>query len=154
MTGKKLTDTEIKKALEYCSNPNNTCDKCILFNAKDDSCQCASNLRLQALDLINRLEKKNEAYKYYYEECLKDLKNANTENEKLKAKPIFVNSKIYDKQMEQKNIKAEARKEFAELVIKNICEQVNAPTPSESYIVEKCNQVIDETLKEMKENSN
>ena len=56
----KMTDTEIVKVLEYCSNPNNTCDKCILFNAKDDSCQCASNLRLRALDLINRLQKEKD----------------------------------------------------------------------------------------------
>lgn len=43
------------------------------------------------------------------------------------------------------------RKEFADSVIKNICEQVNAPTPSESYVVEKCNQVIDNLVKEMEE---
>ena len=46
-------------------------------------------------------------------------------------------------------IKAEAVKEFADLSIKRICEQVSAPTPSESYIVERCNQEIDNLLKEM-----
>lgn len=47
------------------------------------------------------------------------------------------------------NIKAEAVKEFEERAIKNICEKVYAPTPVQSCIVEKCNQVIIETAKEM-----
>ena len=46
-------------------------------------------------------------------------------------------------------IKAEAVKEFEERAIKNICEKVYAPTPVQSCIVEKCNQVIIETAKEM-----
>ena len=45
--------------------------------------------------------------------------------------------------------KSEAYKEFAELSIKRICEEVSAPIPSESYIVEKCNQTIDNLLKEL-----
>ena len=45
--------------------------------------------------------------------------------------------------------KAEAVKEFEERAIKNICEKVYAPTPVQSCIVEKCNQVIVETAEEM-----
>ena len=43
---------------------------------------------------------------------------------------------------------AEAVKEFVDLAIKTICEKVNAPSPTESYIVEKCNEVINNLLKE------
>lgn len=38
----------------------------------------------QIVDLINRLQDKNKAYKYYYDECLKDLKKSNKEIEKLR----------------------------------------------------------------------
>ena len=55
----------------------------------------------------------------------------------------------YTDQTAKETIKAEAIKEFADLAIKSICEKVSAPTPSESYIVEKCNQVIDDLVKEM-----
>lgn len=48
-----------------------------------------------------------------------------------------------------KEIKFETIKEFADLSIKRICEQVSAPTPSESYIVERCNEEIDNLVKEM-----
>ena len=49
--------------------------------------------------------------------------------------------------------RAEVIKEFADLSIKKICENVSAPTPSESYIVERCNQVIYNLVKEMTEPS-
>lgn len=45
----------------------------------------------------------------------------------------------------------EGAKGFADLVIKNICERVNAPMPSESYIVERCIEVIQNTVKEAAE---
>ena len=46
-------------------------------------------------------------------------------------------------------LKIGACQEFADLVIKDICEKVCAPTPSESYIVEKCNEIIQDRLKMM-----
>ena len=55
--------------------------------------------------------------------------------------------------LDKNKIKSEARKEFADLSIKKICEQVCAPTPTESYIVEKCNQTIENLLKEMESES-
>lgn len=45
-------------------------------------------------------------------------------------------------------IKAEAHKEFADLSIRRIYEEVSAPSPSESYIVEKCIQTIYNLMKE------
>ena len=142
MTDKKLTDKEIKKALEYCSNPNNTCDKCILFNAKDDSCQCASNLRLQALDYINRLEAEHENWQSAYMTEKQEIANleiefkamrgaANgfkAENERLRELLEEWKSEAYKVADEKDELycnaidrvrtaKAEARKEFAKLLI-------------------------------------
>jgi DNA-binding ferritin-like protein (Dps family) len=76
----------------------------------------------KALDLINRLQAE-----------IKDLQKVVIDD--------------YASEYDNK-IKAEAYKEFADLSIRRICEEVSAPTPSESYIVEKCNQTIDELLKE------
>lgn len=47
-----------------------------------------------------------------------------------------------------KKARAEAVKEFVDLAIKKICEKVNTPSPTESYIVEKCIETIDNLLKE------
>jgi hypothetical protein len=50
----KLTDAEVKKALEHCADVNSICETCILFNPKDDDCKCSRVLKRNALDLINR----------------------------------------------------------------------------------------------------
>lgn len=127
----KLTDAEVKKALEYCSQQGVTseCERCKVKG-------CRSELIKLALDLINRQEDKCKAYKHYYDECLKDLKNANAENENLKAevkrlqnayKQCAWERDIFAEDMKEeikkdcsylmldiKTIKAEAYKEFAE----------------------------------------
>ena len=92
-----MTDNEITKALEYCSNPNNTCEKCVLYVADDDSCECASKLRLAALDLINRQKAEIE--------MLRTSINVDLEN--------------YASEYDSK-IKAEAIKEFAERLKKEM----------------------------------
>ena len=115
----KMTDTEIKKALEYCSNPNNTCDKCILFNAKDDSCQCASNLRLQALDLINRLQAENKEWKSLVEVGELQYRKQKAEIEDLEKK---LKSQIQRNRLVRKKSKAEAYKECIEKVEEIICD--------------------------------
>lgn len=77
MTNNKLTDTEVKKALECCGKDD--CDNC-----PNTFGNCYANLAGYALDLINRYELEVEAWKHYYNECLTDLKNAHAEIEKLK----------------------------------------------------------------------
>lgn len=58
MTNKKLTDNEIKKALECCCK-NNNCEGCPLDYLTFSS-QCASELAIKSLDLINRLQTQNK----------------------------------------------------------------------------------------------
>lgn len=81
-----MTDSDIVKALECCSEisdyegSESVCCACPLIT--DDSCTCT--LAKSAIDLINRQKYKVEAYKHYYDECLKDLKKAHAEIDRLK----------------------------------------------------------------------
>ena len=56
----KLTDKEIKKALEWHLNEVNHCDECPLFVLKNTTTYCVDVLMQNSLDLINRLEGENE----------------------------------------------------------------------------------------------
>lgn len=98
-----LTNTEIKKALECCSQ-----DIC-------ENCPCVENHRcvtmFDALDLIDKLEAENESLKNAYKQCAwerdtfqEELKTASAENERL--------SRITRNLVGE--IKAEAYTEFAE----------------------------------------
>ena len=74
--------------------------------------------------------------------AIQDLINRkNAENERLNFENLQMIASI-------KGLKDEAIKEFANLAEKRICEKVNAPIPTESWIVEKCIEVIYETCKE------
>ena len=57
MTDKKLTDAEIKKALEICSNENGMCAECAY---SDDYTTCNTRIAKDTLDLINRQNAENE----------------------------------------------------------------------------------------------
>ena len=59
----KMTDAEVKKALEHCADVNSICETCVLFIPKDDDCKCSRVLKRNALDLINRQEQENESLK-------------------------------------------------------------------------------------------
>ena len=121
-----MTDNEIIKALECCGEFHNKrdCSKCPYCNIK---IACSIKLKNDALDLINRQKAEIER--------LEETKNRLSYN--LQA--------VLDERADH----SEAVKEFEERAIKNICEKVYAPTPVQSCIVEKCNQVITETVKEM-----
>ena len=69
----KLTDNEIKKALEHCADVNSTCETCVLFNPKDDDCKCSRVLKRNALDLINRQDFKI----HQLEKQVSEIQNAN-----------------------------------------------------------------------------
>ena len=129
-----MTDNEIIKALDCCAN----CESCDFETTNCplvEEMECRSLLAQKALDLITRQR---------------------TEIERLKEEKSKLENKIdemYPLVMQLPNAmqqaKSEAYKEFADLSIKRICEQVSAPTPSKSYIVERCNQEIYNLLKEM-----
>ena len=170
MPDKKLTDNEIKKALECCASEQYTCDQCpyqeikhydydngfeIMPNGKQyDDWSCERWLNVDLLDLINRLQAENERLEKVVEYKQGIIDVLFTDNAKLLAKQSEIQATattnvLRDMELAIEIAKAEAYKEFAELSIKRICEQVSAPTPSESYIVEKCNQAIYNLLKEL-----
>lgn len=49
-----MADNEIIKALLYCADEGSTCDKCILYDASDEDCECSRVLKRKAADIINR----------------------------------------------------------------------------------------------------
>ena len=126
-----MTNNDIKKGLECCGREN--CRGCPYRG----NCHQGNPMIRDALDYINRLEAENERLNRELDIANNDL-----------AEECFGKAKT------AKEIKAEAYKEFADLSIKRICEEVSAPTPSESYIVEKCNQTIDNLYKELVGNNN
>jgi hypothetical protein len=67
MKDKKLTDNEIKKALECCTESSH-CSKCPFANIPDVRI-CTSKMSELALDLINRLQAENERLKNAYKQC-------------------------------------------------------------------------------------
>lgn len=152
MPDKKLTDNEIKKALECCSKSSHfgECfeNECPMVSEKG----CAvgkETLYPYALDLINRLQAENSNLTSSLTSLQNDLTSAKAENEQLTKDKESLAYSLANAVGQKMTAKAEAYKEFADLSIKKICEQVTAPTPSESYIVEKCNQVIYNLLKEL-----
>lgn len=92
MPDKKLTDSKIVKALEYCSQQGTTseCERCKVKG-------CRSELIKLALDLINRLQ---------------------AENERLTIRLRKTEHQLDDAMKMYNIIKAEAYKEFAELLFK------------------------------------
>ena len=117
----KLTDLEIKKALECCSIGTFACGKeCPYYKIKSNLkvTSCRFELMCELSDLLNRQEEKIKLLEKYQTEFLKErLKTEELEEEieRLKAKANhynycyenFVNTPI-------SRIKAEAYKEFAE----------------------------------------
>ena len=57
MPDKKLTDSEIIKALSICSNENGICSECPY---SDDYTNCNTRIATDTLDLINRQKAENE----------------------------------------------------------------------------------------------
>ena len=118
--------------------------------------------------LINRLQAEKKAYKHYYEECLKNLKDAHAEIERLKRTPKCVYA--YDGEVIEycvegpcsaektiETIKSEARKEFAENLKQDIKDHrlemfMNGlkGTPRTREITYECvEEYIDNLLEEM-----
>jgi hypothetical protein len=114
MPDKKLTDTEIKKALKICGTYKGKCTDCPAF-IKVDRSNCKKVL-LGALDIINRLQAENERLK---ENLNIELENYATE---------------YDNK-----IKAEAYKEFAESVHTEIHQALESNYKARAERIEKHN---------------
>ena len=90
MPDKKLTDNEIIKALECCSDEMGCKKGCPCFDPKSKSSHCAAvgdnGLEKLALDLINRLQEKDETRHKVFETKCEELEIVKAENERLKVK--------------------------------------------------------------------
>ncbi|MEE0896781.1 MAG: hypothetical protein U0L88_04030 [Acutalibacteraceae bacterium] len=81
----KLTDAEVKKALEWHLNGENHCDGCPLFVLKNTTTYCVDVLMQNALDLINRQEGVNEKNENIIRVADKTIATLQAENESLKT---------------------------------------------------------------------
>lgn len=116
MPDKKLTDSEIIKALSICSNENGICSECPY---SDDYTNCNTRIATDTLDLINRLQAENERLK----NCVK------SEDEVMDIAKRTMEPLVKEITREQidiavKQAKVEAYKEFAKKVNDEISEAV------------------------------
>lgn len=132
-----MTDNEIKKALECCVESE--CEGC----KYEYDTACKEYILHDCIRLIKQKQDEVKAYKHYYDECLKDLKKANAEIDRLKYANQTNISSIATLHEELKTAKAEAYKEFADRL----------KDESEHFELEKENFVseeqIDNLVKEM-----
>ena len=82
MNDKKITDEQIIKALEYCSKQD-TCDEKCPFRYVNDGKQCYPTLLGNALDLINRQQKKIEKLEKIERLSIKIIEKQDVEIERL-----------------------------------------------------------------------
>lgn len=125
---KKLTDNEIKKALE-CS-VKDKCPECPYFHSYP--CDQCRNMRKDALALINRIQAENGVYETCNARKDEAIRHLEAENERLKAgaDSLFDTldyrlKRILKLEDNLKTAKAEAYKEFAEKYGKLIWELKN-----------------------------
>ena len=135
----KLTDKEIVKALECCSTYKGKCTDCPAF-VKVDRSKCKQVL-IGAKDLINRLQAENERLKPF-EEKIAEFKSH------IRVEDMLVFASSLEEWLEFcDNLKAEAYKEFAELLCndwlkdedENLCDVDIA-----KWIVDTCAELVGE----------
>lgn len=146
-----MTDTEIIKALEYCSQQGVTseCERCKVKKG------CRSELIVNALDLINRQKAEKETMQSYID-CLK------AEIERLEDLNKCYYTSCQQIAKSNHEIKAEAVKEFAERVKEKFaCLEYVIQTNRKTLPIERvkaeidavlqngCSNVVDKILKEM-----
>ena len=112
MTDNKLKDNEIIKALECCCK-NNNCEGCPLDYLTFSS-QCASELAIKSLDLINRLQAQNKDLAETVHNLTLEKDALFDKAEELKAEVERLKEFIVETRRCDKEIKSEAVKEVAE----------------------------------------
>ena len=154
-----MTDNDIIKALECCCK-NNSCEGCPLDYFTFSSSQCASELTIKSLDLINRQNAENKRLRkevnlvsIQFQDLQERYEEAQTEIERLKG--IFISPSKdpmdfcgvlcdYAEELIDK-AKSEAYKEFAEM-LKN---EINIRTTYSREQDKNVMRMIDNLLKEM-----
>lgn len=143
MTDKKFTDEEIKSSLEVIATTRN-CNECKIRNCKWGTCNCSQITANAALDLINRQKAEIEAIKDE-----KAMAFKLSEEQINEVKEYVLKSVEYN----EREIKAEAYKEFAEKIKKSIKENVDEAWHRDDgngiYDAEYVLDDIDNLLKEM-----
>ena len=127
-----MTDNEIIKALEICSTTGSKCTDCPAF-VKVDRSNCNKAFK-GAVAIINRQK----------EELTKNEKIIKAADDLIDCQKKEIERLLQKLQQPQ----SEAVKEFADLVVKNIRENVT-PIPQQRYLVNMCIQVIENIKKEM-----
>ena len=139
--GGGMTNNDIIKALECCCK-NNNCEGCPLDYLTFSS-QCASELAIKSLDLINRLQAQNkdlaetvhnltiekDALFDETEELKAEVERLNAENMLTISEKNAFRTSFYDVLKQLKTAKSEACKEFSEEIF-------------ELFPADKCNTVI------------
>ena len=133
----KLSDNDIKKALECCIAKENceeiSCEKCPLERCAD----CDTVRFINALDLINRQQEEKETMQQYID-CLRaEIERLGKELIKQQLK----NNMLYET---AKEAKAEAVKEFEKLVTRRL----NCNPPRGAYLLNIMNEVKKETTEQ------
>ena len=144
MADNKLTDAEIKKALECCKTGD--CEKCPFYGTKED---CEVELPEEAINLINRKDAEIErlkAPKFLLENSLSEkeiskiLKNSRV--------GVIPNIQYSVRRIDEDGIKAEAYKDLAE---KLKAKKKRAYFESEGFYWCVLVDDIDAVLKEVRE---
>lgn len=106
-----MTDNEITKALEICTDKDNifNCDKCVFVEYKMGHNGCYAEMLPAVLDLINRQKAEIESLQFSVQQLSGFLKNA-------KAKTI----KEYKEKVKRKLL----RKGFYFAILKNVLNDV------------------------------
>ena len=132
MPNKKLTDSEIVKALEYCLKDGyEKCKKCQYYG----TVMCTTELLSNALDLINRLQAENERLKDFTSSKCEDC--AGCTSWKCDCANI------------EAQAKAEAYKECIEKVKEEIYSQPHSRSLEASVERARIIKIFDNLLKEM-----
>ena len=113
MTDKKLTDEEIKSALEQCASDDEGCFRCVLQDMHCANCIC--RLQAESLNLINRQKAEIEKLKSKYGKLCEYAEKKEFELAEINADiSWFREAKISRLAPAIKEIKAEAYKEFVD----------------------------------------
>ena len=107
----KLTDAEVKKALECCADERRGCTDYCPYVGK---ISCAFDLKKDALDLIKRLQAENEKNETIIRFADKTISTQKAENERLNGDLIIERTRRENAVNAYHEAKAEAYKEFAE----------------------------------------
>lgn len=148
-----MTDNEIIKALELCITCTITdfsaCEKCP-YNGKCG--ESDTHIWKDSLSLINRQKEEIEAYKHYYNECLKDLKNAHAEINELKKENFELKDGYFQKRYEETEHqelmglreayrRVDKESNYFQLEAMNLKEENNELTKKYTFLVKENNAI-------------